>query len=197
MSVLSATNFVGASTALTVVSVVSVGVGDSDSVGVSDSVGIADSVGFGAASLSELDELAQTIAASATIPIKTIHTVLADVDCFGFATGFGVNEAAELSTRGAVLAEEIGTGGTEYRLALFLAADFFAVDFFAVRLAGAFLVAFFAVFFTALFLATDFFAVFFFAEDFFTADFFTGDFLAVFFAVFLTATVTPWIVNCA
>jgi hypothetical protein len=197
VSVLSATNFVGASTALTVVSVVSVGVGDSDSVGVSDSVGIADSVGFGAASLSELDELAQTIAASATIPIKTIHTVLADVDCFGFATGFGVNEAAELSTRGAVLAEEIGTGGTEYRLALFLAADFFAVDFFAVRLAGAFLVAFFAVFFTALFLATDFFAVFFFAEDFFTADFFTGDFLAVFFAVFLTATVTPWIVNCA
>ena len=197
MSVLSATNFVGASTALTVVSVVSVGVGDSDSVGVSDSVGIADSVGFGAASLSELDELAQTIAVSATIPIKTIHTVLADVDCFGFATGFGVNEAAELSTRGAVLAEEIGTGGTEYRLALFLAADFFAVDFFAVRLAGAFLVAFFALFFTALFLATDFFAVFFFAEDFFTADFFTGDFLAVFFAVFLTATVTPWIVNCA
>jgi hypothetical protein len=152
---------------------------------------------LGAASLSELDELAQTIAASATIPIKTIHTVLADVDCFGFATGFGVNEAAELSTRGAVLAEEIGTGGTEYRLALFLAADFFAVDFFAVRLAGAFLVAFFEVFFTALFLATDFFAVFFFAEDFFTADFFTGDFLAVFFAVFLTATVTPWIVNCA
>jgi hypothetical protein len=151
--------------------------------------------------LSEPEELAQTIAASATIPITTIQTVFAEVDCFGLATGFGVAGAteAELSTRGAVLAEEIGTGGTEYLLALFLAADFFAV-----RLAGDFLVtflaAFLAVFFTALFLATDFFATFFFAADFLTADFFAGDFLAVFlavfFAVFLTATVTPWVVNC-
>jgi hypothetical protein len=148
--------------------------------------------------LSEPEELAQTIAASATIPITTIQTVFAEVDCFGFATGFEVVEVAgatELSTRGAVLAEEIGTGGTEYLLALFLAADFFAV-----RLAGDFLVtflaAFLAVFFTALFLATDFFATFFFAADFLTADFFAGDFLAVFFAVFLTATVTPWVVNC-
>jgi hypothetical protein len=151
--------------------------------------------------LSEPEELAQTIAASATIPITTIQTVFAEVDCFGFATGFEVAEVAEvagateLSTRGAVLAEEIGTGGTEYLLALFLAADFFAV-----RLAGDFLVtflaAFLAVFFTALFLATDFFATFFFAADFLTADFFAGDFLADFFAVFLTATVTPWVVNC-
>jgi hypothetical protein len=145
--------------------------------------------------LSELEELAQTIAASATIPITTIQTVFAEVDCFGFATGFGVTCVTGLSTRGAVLADEIGTGGTEYRLALFLAADFFAV-----RLAGAFfvafLVAFFAVFFTALFLATDFLATFFFAADFLTADFFAGDFLADFFAVFLTATVTPWVVNC-
>jgi hypothetical protein len=146
--------------------------------------------------LSELDEFAQTIAASATIPIITIQTVLAEVDCFGFATGFGVNVAEGASTRGAVLADEIGTGGTEYRLALFLAADFLAVDFFVARLAGAFLVAFFAVFLTALFFATDFFAVFFLAADFFTADFLTDDFFAVFFAVFLTATVTPWIVCC-
>jgi hypothetical protein len=163
------------------------------------SVGIADSVGVGAASLSDLEELAHTIAASATIPITTIHTVFAEVDCFGFATGFGVTGATGVSTRGAVLAEEIGTGGTEYLLVLFLAADFFAV-----RLAGAFLVAFlaafFAVFFTALFLATDFLATLFFAADFLTADFFAGDFfatfLADFFAVFLTATVTPWVVNC-
>jgi hypothetical protein len=145
--------------------------------------------------VSELEELAQTIAASATIPITTIHTVFAEVDCFGFATGFGVVGATGASTRGAVLAEEIGTGGTEYLLALFLAADFLAV-----RLAGAFLVAFFAaffaVFFTALLFATDFLATFFFAADFLTADFFAGDFLADFFAVFLTATVTPWVVNC-
>jgi hypothetical protein len=162
---------------------------------VADSVGIADSVGVGAASLSDFEELAHTIAASATIPITTIHTVFAEVDCFGFATGFGVTGATGVSMRGAVLAEEIGTGGTEYLLALFLAADFFAV-----RLAGAFLVAFFAVFFTALFLATDFLATLFFAADFLTADFFAGDFfatfLADFFAVFLTATVTPWVVNC-
>jgi hypothetical protein len=155
------------------------------------------SVGVGAASLSELDELAQTIAASATIPMMTIQTVLVDVDCFGFATGFEVNVAEGASTRGAVLADEIGTGGTEYRLALFLAADFLVVDFFVARFAGAFLVAFFAVFLTALFFATDFLAVFFLAADFFTADFLTDDFLAVFFAVFLTATVTPWIVCCA
>ena len=195
-SLFSATNFVGASTAPTAAPSVSVGVGVADSVGDADSVGIADSVGVGAASLSELDEFAQTIAASATIPIITIQTVLAEVDCFGFATGFGVNVAEGASTRGAVLADEIGTGGTEYRLALFLAADFLAVDFFVARLAGAFLVAFFAVFLTALFFATDFFAVFFLAADFFTADFLTDDFFAVFFAVFLTATVTPWIVCC-
>jgi hypothetical protein len=185
----SATNFVGASTALTVSPVDSLGVG------VADSDGIADSDGVGAASLSELEELAQTIAASATIPITTIQTVFAEVDCFGFETGFVEIGAAGASTRGAVLAEEIGTGGTEYLLALFRAADFLAV-----RLAGAFFAAFFvaflAVFFTALLLATDFFATFFLAADFLTADFFAGDFLADFFAVFLTATVTPWIVNC-
>ena len=197
VSLFSATNFVGASTAPTAAPSVSVGVGVADSVGDADSVGIADSVGVGAASLSELDEFAQTIAASATIPIITIQTVLAEVDCFGFATGFGVNVAEGASTRGAVLADEIGTGGTEYRLALFLAADFLAVDFFVARLAGAFLVAFFAVFLTALFFATDFFDVFFLAADFFTADFLADDFFAVFFAVFLTATVTPWIVCCA
>jgi hypothetical protein len=195
-SLFSATNFVGASTAPTAAPSVSVGVGVADSVGDADSVGIADSVGVGAASLSELDEFAQTIAASATIPIITIQTVLAEVDCFGFATGFGVNVAEGASTRGAVLADEIGTGGTEYRLALFLGVDFLAVDFFVARLAGVFLVAFFAVFLTALFFATDFFAVFFLAADFFTADFLTDDFFAVFFAVFLTATVTPWIVCC-
>jgi len=195
-SLFSATNFVGASTAPTAAPFVSVGAGVADSDGDADSVGIADSVGVGAASLSELDEFAQTIAASATIPITTIHTVFADVDCFGFATGLGANVAAGASTRGAVLADEIGTGGTEYRLELFLAADFFAVAFFVARFAGAFFAAFFAVFLTALFLATDFFAVFFLAADFFTADFLTDDFFAVFFAVFLTATVTPWIVCC-
>ena len=197
-SLLRATNFVGASTAVTATAV-SEADGSADALGSTDS----DVVGVGAASSSvDLDELVQTIAARTAIPITTIHTTRLDVELLGAATGL----AGVTGARGLTGAATTAAGADVTRVVVFLAtllagaffAVFLATTFLAVFLATAFLAtllagAFFAVFLATAFLATAFLVVFFFATaflagDFFAAVFFAGDFFAAFFAVFLTAT---------
>ena len=190
---MSATNFVGASTAAT--AAVSDGEADAVSVGSAD----CEIEGAGAAASSPFDpDLDQTIAASKTIPMTTANTTRLDAPCFGTATGFG---AAGLTGGTVAVGRDVinGTGGIEILDAAALEALFFAVRlagaFFATFLATLFVAAFFAGAFFADFLATLFFTTRFAVVFFFAADFFAGAFLATFFAAlfFFTATITPWI----
>jgi hypothetical protein len=203
-----ATNFVGASTAVTAAPVDSVADGSADALGSADCE--ISGAGAAASSPSVPADFDQTIATRIAIPITTIHAVRFEVDAFGAATGLGATiGAGDLGaattaagadvTRVVVAFLTTRFAGAFFAvfLATFFATAFFAV-FFATRLVAVFLAedfltVFFAVFFATAFLATAFLVVFFFATaflagDFFAAVFFAGDFFAAFFAVFLTAT---------